>query len=80
MPSGDPFTTITNTLRSIAYYMYWTAQPTAKPHEPAVLASGDDVIITGDYAEIIEVRTARNDQGDSELGQIVKKCQYTNRI
>lgn len=56
MASGDPFTTLGNTLRSLLYYKYATRNIVPKPF---VMAAGDDVILLPqDFVSAESIRNA----------------------
>lgn len=79
--SGDPHTTLGNTLRNLAYMRFYLRD---FPHDFAPFAAGDDGVIlcrTKEHArrasEFILLRTGRNPQSTSELGQVVKTVSHT---
>jgi len=78
MASGDPYTTLTNTLRSLAYAHFYLTGMTIPYY---VLAAGDDVVYLTDSQEhaanirdAVLASTSRTPDQPSPLGQVVKDC------
>lgn len=80
--SGDPMTTLGNTLRSIFYIQYYLRNIDAKRYLLAV--AGDDVMIicaredSREIRDLVKNSTARNNGEVSTCGQVVKKVDITS--
>jgi len=81
MASGDPFTTLTNTFRSLLYYKYILRHK----NNFFILAAGDDVmILPRDRKQGLAIKTAvlsatsRTTDVPSPLGQVVKECKLSD--
>jgi len=73
MCSGDPYTTLGNTFRTICYLRYYTRS--AGPC--SCFAAGDDGVVLTDDTSVhghILSQTSRTPDGVSPLGQIVKEA------
>lgn len=58
--SGDPYTTLFNTLRSITYYAYIYYLDHRKIRYDNLIAAGDDVLLSGDWTNSIYKHTSRD--------------------
>lgn len=79
MVSGDPFTTLTNTFRTILYHTY-----IHQGHDVPIAAAGDDGVGFPTAADAdaaldrILTNTSRTNDAASPLGQIVKQAKLSN--
>lgn len=79
--SGDPYTTLFNTLRSLMYYKYCVFETGVQAH---VIAAGDDVVIFTNnpqpIAAEIRLQTSPDQDTDSPLGVVVKEIMVTDVV